>query len=105
MMQLPPEPTAPGRARAFLREGDRMVLAEKHPAEAAGLSAAFPGAEGRETDGPQAALIELPDNYDRYTLDTSANALVLRASSAPVPAWRLEERALPGFAARRAASG
>ncbi|GLO72812.1 hypothetical protein MACH17_43290 [Phaeobacter inhibens] len=29
-------------------------------------------------DGPQAALIELPDNYNRYTLDTSANALVLR---------------------------
>ncbi|MBQ4824535.1 NPCBM/NEW2 domain-containing protein [Leisingera sp. HS039] len=31
-----------------------------------------------KNDGPQAALIELPDNYDRYTLDTSANALVLR---------------------------
>ncbi len=31
-----------------------------------------------KNDGPQAALIELPDNYDRYTLDRSANALVLR---------------------------
>lgn len=33
------------------------------------------------------------------------NALVLRASSAPAPAWRLQELELPGFEARRAAGG
>ncbi|TMV10828.1 23S rRNA (adenine(2030)-N(6))-methyltransferase RlmJ [Arenibacterium halophilum] len=61
-------PGSPAVARAFLREGDRMVLAEKHPAEAAGLRAAFPGAEVRETDGPQMALSLVPPTPRRGAL-------------------------------------
>lgn len=61
-------PGSPFIAQALLRPGDRMVLAERHPAEARALRAAFPGTDVRETDGVQMALSLCPPTPRRGLL-------------------------------------
>ena len=61
-------PGSPFLAQALLRPGDRMVLAERHPAEARALRAAFPGIDVRETDGVQMALSLCPPTPRRGLL-------------------------------------
>jgi len=55
-------PGSPGIARALLREGDRMVLMELHPAEHAALTEAFkaPGVEIHRRDGCEGLLALSP---------------------------------------------
>lgn len=53
-------PGSPLIAETLLRRGDRIVLAERHPQEAAALRLALPGADVRETDGPALALALAP---------------------------------------------
>lgn len=58
-------PGSPMIARLFLRQGDRMTLAERHPAEAAALRQTLPQATIRETDGPALALSLAPPDPRR----------------------------------------
>ena len=53
-------PGSPLIAETLLRPGDRMVLAERHPREAAALRLALQGADVREEDGPALALALAP---------------------------------------------
>lgn len=53
-------PGSPRIAATLLRPADRIVLAERHPQEAAALRRALPGADIRETDGPALALALAP---------------------------------------------
>ncbi len=53
-------PGSPLIAQRLLRDGDRMVLAERHPQEVAALRSALPGADIRAEDGPTMALAVTP---------------------------------------------
>lgn len=53
-------PGSPMIAAGMLRPDDRLVLAERHPAEAAALRRALPAARIHEADGPALALSLTP---------------------------------------------
>ncbi|MCB1341257.1 MAG: 23S rRNA (adenine(2030)-N(6))-methyltransferase RlmJ [Pseudooceanicola sp.] len=61
-------PGSPFIAQALLRPSDRITLAERHPAEARALRAAFPGVDVRETDGVEMALAVCPPTPRRGAL-------------------------------------
>jgi len=58
-------PGSPRIASVLLRDSDRLIVAERHPAEVAALRAALPGAEIHAADGPGLAMSLAPPNPRR----------------------------------------
>lgn len=58
-------PGSPIVAETHLRDGDRLILAERHPQEVAALRQALPGAEIHAADGPGLALSIAPPDPRR----------------------------------------
>lgn len=58
-------PGSPFIARHLLRDTDRLILSELHPAEAEALRLALPGTDVRQADGPALALSVTPPDPRR----------------------------------------